>query len=115
MHTWGRITDSDGNLVWKRVETDSAGNDDMVYVTALCQELKLQKRESPFFSDRGIDAKTSIMSQIWPDYDINQIQQRYSEYFASLKITKDSTATDPTYNVYVMTNFGAIISTSVAV
>jgi hypothetical protein len=115
MHTWGRTYAEDGTYEWTKVSTDENGSNDMVYLTALSQELRLYKKESPFNADRGIDAHGSVMSQIWPDYDINLIQQRYSSYFASLTITKDDAERKPTYSIDVMTNYGVSISTEIPV
>lgn len=120
MHTWGRVQNTDGSYSWVRVETEDNGSNDLVYLTSLLQEIKLQKGESPFFADRGIGAKDSVMSQLWPDYDVVLIQQRYSSYFASLVITKtagtpDGGSIDPTYQVSVITNYGTSITAKIPV
>lgn len=123
MHTWGKlysdnglITDINGNKYsWTKIETDDNGNNDAVYLTALIQELKLSKNESPFYASRGIAARDSVMSQIYPDYDASLIQQRYSSYFSSIVIARDTTETEPVYKVSVITHSGAVISSTVAV
>ena len=115
MHTWGRTYATDGSYTWTKVETDDNGNDDAVYLTALCQEMLLNKGESPFYANRGISARNSIMYQIYPDYDVSLMQQNYSTRFSSLVMTRDTSVTEPTYKVSVITHSGAVISTTVAV
>jgi hypothetical protein len=115
MHTWGRVYADDGTYTWSKVSTDANGNNDQVMITALCQELKLNLGESPFYADRGIPAYRSVMTSIFPDYNSSLIQQRYAQYFAGLIITRDTTKTNPTYKVLVTTKSGAIITNSVAV
>jgi hypothetical protein len=101
-------------LKWVDVTTDSNGNNDYVYITALIQCLKLSIGESPFWSDWGIPAKRSIVQQVFPDYYVTLMQQRYAKYFASLQITKVNSAT-PTYNIYIITNQGVVVNQDIPV
>ena len=114
MRTYGRI---DGQ--WVVVTTDANGYNENVYLTALCQELKLQVNESPFYADHGIDVSGSLMQQIFPEYWMMQIQQRYAQYFASLKIEAATGynvngSPQPVYNVKAICFSGAILTTQVA-
>lgn len=103
------------NGVWVTIQTDANGYNDYVYVTALIQCLKLNLNESPFWANWGIPAQQTIVTQIFPDFYVALIQQRYAQYFASLIITKVATDTTPTYNVKITTNQGAQIEASVAI
>ena len=102
MRVYGRA-----NGQWMEVQTDANGYNDDVYITALAQCLKLNLNESPFWANWGIPAQQSVVTQIFPDFYVALMQQRYAQYFASLKITKIATATYPAYNVDVVTNQGA--------
>ena len=107
MRVYGRTTDELGNKTWHVIQTDSAGNNEYVYATALVQVLKLNLGESPFYANYGIPAKQSVIQQIAPDYYIAFIQMQYSKYFANLQITKVAATfpPKPTYNVSaLMTN-----------
>lgn len=108
MRTYGRV-----NGVWVKVETDENGFNDDVYVTTLIQNLKLSLGESPFYANNGIPAQKSVISQIFPDFYVNQIQQQFSKYFASLLIAKIP-ATYPLYRVNLLTNQGARIDGELA-
>jgi hypothetical protein len=104
LRTWGRI-----NGVWTIVQTDANGKNDAVYVTALAQVLKLNLLESPIYSNYGIPAQQSVMTQIFPDYYVHQTQRQFSQYFASLIITKINNPS-PQYSVNITLNSGALIN-----
>ena len=110
MRTWGRV---DG--VWTVVETTSDGDPTPVWITTLIQTLKLEKGESPFYSQYGIAARQSIVSQIAPDYSVNMIQQQFSQYFASLSIQRVSGTDDPTYAISAVTLRGQTVFQTIAV
>ncbi|OYV52004.1 MAG: hypothetical protein B7X10_00355 [Burkholderiales bacterium 21-58-4] len=97
------------------MQTDANGYNDAVYVTALIQCLKLNLNESPFWANWGIPAQQSVVQQVFPDFYVALIQQRYAQYFASLTVTKVTSAINPTYNIRVVTNQGAIIEASIPV
>lgn len=92
MRVYGRIPvdprSPRGPLKWIVVETTRQGLNDDVYITALAQTLKLNINESPFFANFGIPAHQSIMQQVMPDFYIVFIQQFYSQFFASLLVSK---------------------------
>jgi hypothetical protein len=118
MRTWGRIYDNVGNYTWQKITTDSNGNNDAVYVTTLIQNLKLNLGESPFYAQNGIPAQKSVISQIFPDFYVQRVQQQFSKYFASLLIAKPPTSRFnpyPLYAINVLTNQGTRISTEVPV
>lgn len=108
MRVYGRTTDELGNKTWRVIQTDSAGNNEYVYVTALVQVFKLNLGESPFYANFGIPAKNSIIQQIAPDFYVAFIQMAYTKYFASLIITKAAATFPPrpTYNVSVLMTTG---------
>lgn len=118
MKTFGKIYDNQGNYIWEEVTTDQNGFNDAVYVTTLIQNLKLNLGESPFYANSGIPAQKSVISQIFPDFYINQIQQQFSQYFASLLIAKIPTSLQnnyPLYDVNILTHQGSSINARIPV
>ena len=113
MRVYGRVPQSNGSLQWVVVETAANGDNSQVYLTALAQALKLNLNESPFYGDWGIPAHSSVVQQIPPDYNIMLTQQRFAPYFASLIISRIS-SNPPTYQVNVTTNYGAVLSYTIA-
>jgi hypothetical protein len=120
LRTYGRIVP---NILypdvkqWVEVTTDSNGYNDMVWLTTLIQVCKLNLGESPFFANYGIPAHPSIVAQLAPDLYVNKIQQQFSQYFLSLIISKlpdqpdpDIGAPSPTYNISVITTYGALLT-----
>jgi hypothetical protein len=114
MRTYGRITNPNGSRTWVVVQTDVNGFDDWVYFTTLCQVLKLNLGESPFYAQYGLPAKQSIVQQVFPDFYVARTQQQFAQYFASVSITKQPSAT-PTYTVNVTTNRGVAMSATVVI
>jgi hypothetical protein len=108
MRVYGRTTDELGNKSWVVIQTDSTGNNEYVYVTALVQVLKLNLGESPFYGNYGIPARQSVMQQLAPDFYVAFIQSQYSKYFASLIIYKAAAVFPPrpTYNISVLMTTG---------
>lgn len=88
MRTYGRTYDAYENPTWKVVQTDPNGYNDEVWATTLCQCLKLQLGESPFFSQCGLPAEQSVLSQVAPDYNVALTQQQFAPYFLSLSVQK---------------------------
>jgi len=116
MRVYGRINGTGPNGIggqWVVVETDSAGYNDSVYLTALCQVLKLNLGEDPFASNSGVPATQSIITQCFPDFYIALTQQQYAQYFASLTITRTGTS-PPTYQVNPTFHPGAVSPSKVA-
>jgi len=129
MRTYGRTRDVlTGNKKWWVVTTDINGFNDSVYLTDLAQVIKLNLGESPFFANWGIPAHESVMTQIYPDFFLNRIQQQFSGRFASVILTPlpvdqgsaDSFASGqdggpaPRYYINVLTNYGSRIGVRVA-
>lgn len=109
MRVYGRTTDVLTRAkTWRVIETASDGTNDYVYLTALAQVYKLNLNESPFYANMGIPARQAVQQQIAPDYYVYYIQQKYSQYFASLVVDKTADS-PPTYRVFVITNFGVTI------
>jgi hypothetical protein len=107
VRTYGRVPIAPGGkpVKWVEVSTDANGLNDNVHLTTLIQVCKLNKNESPFYGNYGIDAKNSVMKQVFPDFDIWQIQQQFAPFFASLLVARVP-GTTPTYNINVTTNQG---------
>jgi len=105
LRIWGR--DNDGN--WIAVTTQPNGNNDYVYITALCQAIKLTPGESPFYSI-GISAQQSVAKQVYPDYEVNLLQSQYAQYFASLTIQRVPNSNPLQYNVNLLTNSGITVN-----
>jgi hypothetical protein len=116
VRVYGRITNPDGSKTWEVVQTDPAtGSNEWVYLTALCQALLLNLGESPFYADVGLPGQQSVIQQIQPDFYVTRIQQRYSQYFASLIVAKDPSQANPTYNVKVTMFDGTPASVTVQI
>lgn len=114
MRVYGRITNADGTKSWVVVTTDSAGYNDAVNLTWLCQVLKLNTGESPFYAAWGIPQYQTIITQVFPDYYVMKTQQQFAGMFAYISIARASaTESSPIYNVTVTTHSGSTISTSV--
>lgn len=112
MRTYGRLTDELGKKTWVEVQTDVKGFNDYVYITTLIQVLLLNLGESPFFANYGIPAHPSVVLQLFPDFYVSFTQRQFSAYFASLIISKLPTF-EPTYNVSITTNQGAVVSVTI--
>lgn len=85
-----------------------------IWLATLAQTLRLNTNESPFYSDYGIPAHTSVMTQIAPNVAILNIQQKFSQYFQSLSIYLQANAVQPTYNITAVFLNGTTIQTVVA-
>jgi len=111
--------ESIGGYVWEEVTTDANGYNDEVYLTSLCQVLLLNLNESPFYATFGIPAEQSVLQQTFPDYYVALTQQYFAPYFASLRVSRSSTLVDgvaqPTYDINVITNQGALLNQSVQI
>lgn len=101
---------------WVAVETDAAGYDDYVFLTALVQCLKLNLGESPFWGNYGIPARASVRQQLPPDYNVALTQRFFAPCFASLIISKrpETFPPQPTYDVNIVRRAGSTMQTSVA-
>jgi hypothetical protein len=119
MRVYGRIVPDilyPDKKKWVVVETDANGFNDMVYLTNMIQVIRLNLHESPFFSNWGIPAHASVMTQIAPDYYLNLIQQRFAQYFMSLVLTNlpnrfdERGAPEPAYQFNVITKYGAVLT-----
>lgn len=115
MRTWGRVTGEDGRRRWVAVETAESGDNTQVWLTTLIQTLKLNLGESPLFTQYGIPAQQSVMTQVYPDYYVNMVQQQFAGYFASLTVRRVTTIGDPVYEVEVVTLNGATYREKIAV
>jgi hypothetical protein len=114
MRTWGRTYDEEGKATWVMVTTDANGFNDQVYLTTLCQVLKLNLGESPFYANYGIPAQQTVVTQVFPDFYVMQVQQQFASYFASLTITRVPNVSSPQYNIVAVTHSGAILTRQVA-
>lgn len=115
MRVYGRVTDEYGNKTWVAVTTDSTGQNDNVYLTALAQDLQLNLGESPFFAGYGIPSFQSLVTQVFPDYYAMIAQGQYAGFFSSLTISRVPLSSPPVYNVVAVTNRGAVLEATIAV
>lgn len=115
MRTYGRVRNADGTRSWVEIQQDTNGNFEYGFVTTLIQCLKLSLGESPFFANYGIPAQRSVITQVFPDYYVSQTQQQFSPYFASLLVSKQQLAQNPTYNIDVTFTNGTKFQQTVAV
>lgn len=117
-----------GTYKWVVIETDADGYSDYVYITALVQCLRLVLQESPFYSQFGIPQAIDVHQQLQPDYYVNYIQSYFSQFFASLIISKrpqvptnsnfgpgSTSYLTPIYDVSVIRQNGSLFSTTVAI
>ena len=111
---WGRVYAQDGSYTWQSVTPDANGDTDYVYITNLIQVLKLSLGESPFYAQYGIPSQRSVVTQIFPDFYVNQTQQQFSKYFASLSITK-VTDPQPVYRINIVRNNGSTFQKDIPV
>lgn len=109
MRIWGRVNNPDGSKTWQ-VVTDPS----YVYITNLCQVLLLNLAESPFYASYGIPAQRSVVTQVFPDYYVNQTQTQFAQFFASLTVSKQDLP-EPTYNINLITNQGTTVAASIPV
>lgn len=111
MRTWGRQYYSDGSYQWVEVSTDANGYNDNVYITTLIQALKLNLGESPFYANLGVPQYQTVVTQVFPDFYVSQIQTYFAPYFASLTIIRVPGSFPPVYNVNVVCHSGAVLNT----
>lgn len=114
MRVWGRKYNTDGTYQWVAVTTDANGDSSNCFLTALCQAIKLNLGESPFYANTGIPQYQTIITQVFPDFYASAIQQQYAQYFASLAIVRVPGSSPPQYNVTAVTKSGAILNEFVA-
>ena len=105
MRTYGKTNAGE----WVRVNETG-----YIWLATLAQTLRLNEGESPYYSNYGIPARDSVMSQIAPDAAINRTQTQYAPYFASLTIVNQQNATEPTYNISAIFQNGTTIQSTVA-
>ncbi|TCB23980.1 hypothetical protein E0H77_12515 [Acinetobacter sp. ANC 4633] len=115
MRVYGRITNPNGSKSWVVVTIDAKGFNDAVYVTALAQAIKLVLQESPFYGNVGIPQYQTIVTQVYPDFYVAQLQSQYAQYFASLNITRQQGVDPPTYNVTAITHQGSTLSAAIPI
>jgi hypothetical protein len=114
LRTYGRINQVNGmGGTWVEVTTDQNGYADQVYFTTLCQVLKLNLNESPFFANYGIPAQQSVITQVFPDYYATATQTQFAPYFASLVITRIQGSNPPVYSAMALCHSGAVLSAMV--
>ena len=113
MRTYGRIP-KNGGLAWVEVNSNDTASDDYVWITTVIQNCKLILGESPYFANYGIPSEQAIIQQLFPDYYVTQIQQRYAQYFASLIISNVPGEVNPTYLVNIITKAGSRVQVSIA-
>ena len=112
LRTYGRINQVNGlGGTWVEVTTDANGLNDAVYLTTICQVLKLNLNEDPFWANYGIPGQQSVITQVFPDYYAAQTQTQFAPFFSSLVITRIQGSNPPVYNVQAVSHSGAILPT----
>ncbi len=115
---WGRVWTGPSTWTWVPVTPDANGDRTNIYLTNLVQVLLLIVGESPFFANYGIPAQTSVIQQIVPDFYTAKIQQQFSQYFASIVISRrnapPANPQTPVYDCKIITKQGAKLSFTVA-
>lgn len=115
MRTYGRQYSADGtSYQWVEVSTDANGFNDNVYLTTLCQVLQLNLGESPFYANLGIPEYQTVVTQVFPDFYVMQIQEAFASFFASLQIIRTQGYPNPVYNITAIGHSGAILTATVA-
>lgn len=114
MRTWGREYNEDGTYQWVEVTPDANGFEDNIWLTTLVQALKLNLGESPFYANVGIPQQQTIVTQVYPDFYVSQIQQYFAPRFASLTIFRVPASFPPVYQVNAVCHSGAIINETIA-
>lgn len=104
MRSYGR--DASGN--WAEI-TDTS----YIWLATFAQCLRLQSNESPFYSNYGLHAIQSVLSQIAPNADMAKTQSQFAPYFASLSVKRVAGAPKPTYNVTAVFLNGTVVQTPV--
>jgi hypothetical protein len=119
MRVYGRIVPDPlypDRKKWVEITTDDNGFNDMVYLTNMIQVIRLNLGESPFFSNWGIPAHASVMTQIAPDYYMTLIQQRFAPNFTLCILTNLPNRFDedgrpaPSYQYNIVTKYGAVLT-----
>jgi hypothetical protein len=114
IRTYGRTGQVNGmGGQWRVILPDANGDVSNIWLTTLCQVLKLSRNEDPFFGNFGIPAQTSVIQQVFPTFYVNQTQAQFAQYFASLVITQAPGPT-PVYFVKAVCHSGAILTATVA-
>ena len=85
-----------------------------IWLATLAQTLRLSENESPFYSNYGIPAHASVMTQVAPDAAVNRTQSQYAPYFSSLTVLRQPNTTTPTYNISAIFQNGTTIQSQVA-
>ena len=85
-----------------------------IWLATLAQTLRLNTKESPFYSNYGIAAEQAVQTQIAPTIDITKTQQQFAPYFQSLTIFKQPNTANPTYNITAVFLNGTTIQTVIA-
>ena len=85
-----------------------------IWLATLAQTLRLNTKESPFYSNYGIAAEQSVQTQVAPTIDITRTQQQFAPYFQSLTIFKQPNTVNPTYNITTVFLNGTTIQSVIA-
>lgn len=115
MRSYGRLGGGVNGVggQWVEVTTDANGYNSNVWLTTVCQALKLNLGESPFFSTTGIPAQQSVVTQIYPDFYAARTQAQFAQYFASLSIQRVLGSFPPVYTVRAVCFSGSILEAQV--
>ncbi|UMM63143.1 hypothetical protein [Aristophania vespae] len=104
MRVWTRQFQSDGTRKWVAVTGNQA------IIAWLQNNLLLQLGESPFYADKGLPVTQSLISRIWPDYYLNQLQEFFRDYVSTIQITRDTSVVNDglSYKILVIFKDGSL-------
>lgn len=112
---WGRTNNGVAPYTWVAVTPDANGSQSYLNITWLIQVLKLNLAESPIYSNYGIPAQQSVVTQIFPDFYVQSVQSQFSQFFSSLQITRNYADPQPYYNVNLVTFEGTVFQENIYV
>lgn len=102
--------------IWTTIETDSAGNNDLVYFVTLAQCLMLNLNEDPRYANYGLPIVQFAQTGAPPDYYMARMQAAFAPYFVSLTLTRSTDADgNPVYNISALFHNGVQIDASVPI
>lgn len=84
MRIYHKIKDENTNRTKWIIITDP----DEIYVFWLIEVLRLILGESPFSADWGIPATETIATNIYPDYYVSIVKEKFAPYFQYLSIER---------------------------
>jgi len=70
--------------------------------------------ENPLYANYGLPAIQSVQTQVAPDAAMARTQSQFSQYFASLVVTKIASVLNPTYQINAIFLSGTVYQATIA-